>query len=224
LKSLFLVIEILVLIIALGIGFNFLFQGHSIAQMEIRDFTDYFYETFDPAHTRPGMVKIELTPSRAFIIGDNITAKIEIRMFNVYRDENKAYAIEMIFPDAFVYRDIPPYTQQQDFSFLLTESQPYDTDAIFQKNISLLYIREGIYGLNITTHRLDLGESGKKSYYFPSFVTIKTLTYLEEKLRSNLTLGLNVSVYGLAFIAVGPIVVQTLELVRKWIVQSGTKA
>ena len=205
------IIKILVLIFFIAWGARVLYGGHLLTTKEFSTEPSFFLKTLQPSYS--GQIMIKLTPTQAFIIGDNITAEIKIRLFNIYQGENKTCVIELMFPDAITRRDIPPYTTQQDWTFLLSESYPYGTDAIYEKNVTLLYAYEGIYGLNMTVWRFDV--DSRTDFYFANFVLINSFTFIEEKIRSNLMTALNVEVLGLALIAIGPIIVQLVDLIAK---------
>lgn len=142
------------------------------------------------------------------MIGDNITAEIEIRFLNA---KNKTFLVQLVFPDALAYKDFWPYTAQQDWWFLVTEIQPYGSDAICKKNVTLFYVHEGIYGLNMTILRAELDKEWE--FCYRDLIQIKSFAFLEEKHNTNFLRALNIQLLGLSYIAVASVFVQLVALV-----------
>jgi hypothetical protein len=158
-----------------------------------------------------GVIEASLSPNPSFVVGANITAQITIGLVGA---SNEAYLIEVMFPDALVIRDIPPYTWQQDWTYLLHDIQINGTEQIQTlSNVTLVYAQEGIYGLNMTITQPSTNT--KLNFHFDNAVQIKPLSYLDEEFRSNVTFALSYGILGLTFIMIAPVIVQLADFVEK---------
>lgn len=154
-----------------------------------------------------GVVSATLTTDQSFVVGANISAEVTIGLSNA---GNTTYLIEVMFPDAISVRTIPPYTWQQDWNYLLSDTQITGSEQIQTlSNVTLVYAHEGLYGLNVTIHQPDL------QFNFYDLVQIKPMSYLQEKFRSNLSLAINFEILGLTIIMVAPIIVQLAGFIEK---------
>jgi hypothetical protein len=154
-----------------------------------------------------GVVSATLTTDQSFVVGANVSAEVKIGLSNA---GNTSYLIEVMFPDAMSIRTIPPYTWQQDWNYLLSDIQIVESEQIQTlSNVTLVYAHEGLYGLNVSIHQLDLHLN------FYDLVQIKPMSYLQEKLRSNLSFAMNFEILGLTIIMVAPIIVQLAGFVEK---------
>jgi hypothetical protein len=198
------------------IGFLFIYDGYSFATGNpFQTESPYFLKTL-PSWS--GRLFIEFTPTLALVIGDNITANVSVQLFDTRQgDENKTFYIEVLFPDALVNRNYPPYSTTQDYYLVLDEFTPYETSTIYSRKISLMYAHEGIYGLNMTIH--ELKTNTRTDLYYPDVVTVKPLSYIEEKKTSRFIAGLNIELLGIGLITLGPIIVQLVGFVEKLLVK-----
>ena len=158
-----------------------------------------------------GVVSATLTSNESFVVGANISAQIKI---GLPQTPNTTYLIELMFPDAITYRDIPPYTWQQDWTYLLHGIQVLGTEQIQTlSNITLVYAHEGLYGLNMTIHQPET--NSEFHFHFYDLVQIKSMSYLQEKLRANLSFAMNFEILGLTIIMVAPIIVQLIRFIEQ---------
>jgi hypothetical protein len=159
-----------------------------------------------------GVVSATLTSNESFVVGANISAQIKI---GLPQTPNTTYLIELMFPDAITYRDIPQYTWQQDWTYLLHEIQVLETEQIQTlSNITLVYAHEGLYGLNMTIHQPET--NSEFHFHFYDLVQIKPMSYLQEKLRANLSFAMNFEILGLTIIMVAPIIVQLIRVIEQF--------
>ena len=132
-----------------------------------------------------GSIKIKLIPTHSFIVGDHITAFIEIKIFGVDWMKNETCMVELLFPDAIVYIDSWSNITMQDYPFTWWKYESHDAvHAIYIKQVELWYPHEGIFGVNITVWQPKLGIYGYNKFYFPDLVQIKSYSYVEEKRRA----------------------------------------
>ncbi|MCJ7430051.1 hypothetical protein MUO83_02390 [Candidatus Bathyarchaeota archaeon] len=158
-----------------------------------------------------GVIGASLSPNPSFVVGANITAQVKIGLLEA---SNDIYIIEIMFPDAIVVRDIPPYTWQQDWTYLLHDTQFNETEQIQTlSNVTLVYAQEGIYDLNMTITQASTNT--KLNFHFDNLVQVKPLSYLDEQFRSNVTFALSYGILGLTFIMVAPVIVQLIDFVEK---------
>jgi hypothetical protein len=198
-------------------GLSIISQGQSLIPSDGSEMPIYFQKTLQPS-TGPhvGTVKVTMTPTYAFVIGDYITAQVQVEVFAIRWEENESCMVQFVFPDAFCYVDSWSNMTEQDWTFILWDYQPYDaTHVIFQKNITIWYIHEGSYGLNMTVWEPERGIYGTNEFYLPNILQVRSLTYLEEKRRAALADSLNIIVVGLAYIAIAPVAVQLVDIIEK---------
>lgn len=168
-----------------------------------------------------GAVKINLTPTQAFVVGDHIFADIEIQVLGVNWTRNETSMIILVFPESICYVDSWSNTTKQDWSFIWWDyelsgfvySTPY---VVYHKNMTLWYTHEGIFGLNMTVYRPNVRvEWQLNEFYYYDLAHIKSYSYLEEKKSASLASALNMEILGLAIIATSPIWVQFVDLIEK---------
>ncbi len=161
-----------------------------------------------------GRLHIDFTPTQVLVIGDNITANVSVQLFNTWQGaENQTFYIEVMFPDAIVNIGYPTYSATQDYYLALDSLSPYGTSTIYSRKFSLMYLHEGVYGLNMTIHELQTNT--RTDLYYPNVVTVNPLSYMEDKLTSRFMAGLNIELLGIGIIALGPIAVQFVGLIEK---------
>lgn len=209
-------LKIIVLLVIVVIGLIIVYQGHLLSIHEpSKEKTILFQKTMKPSiGPYTGILKINMTPTKAFVVGDIITTQIEVDVFGVNWEENETCMVQMVFPDAICYIDSWSNITHQDWAFIWWEYETHDAVyAIYQKKVTLWYIHEGFYGVNITIWRPDFMETHE--YSFPDLVQIKSYDYIEEMKRTRLAEALNKEVLGLTIVAVGPVFIQIIDLVQK---------
>lgn len=196
------------LIVFLAAGMNYLLMGHDLSSSSLApDLPVTFLKTLHSNDSNVGVVSVTLSTDQSFVVGANVSAEVKIGLFNA---GNTTYLIEVMFPDAMSIRTIPPYTWQQDWNYLLSDIQVVESEQIQTlRNVTLADAHEGFYGLNVTIHQLD------QHFYFIDLVQIKPMSYLQEKLWSNLSFAMNFEILGLTIIMVAPIVVQLAGFVEE---------
>lgn len=203
-----LVIKAIVLIVFLVAGMRYFLIANGLSSSSLApDLPVTFLKTLYNNDSYVGVVSATLTTDQSFVVGANVSAEVKIGLSNA---GNTSYLIEVMFPDAMSIRTIPPYTWQQDWNYLLSDIQIVESEQIQTlSNVTLVYPHEGLYGLNVTIHQLDLHLN------FYDLVQIKPVSYLQEKLRSNLSFVMNLEILGLTIIMVAPIVVQLAGFVEE---------
>jgi len=170
-----------------------------------------------------GIIKIKMTPTQAFVVGDQINAEIEVQVFGVRWRVNETCIVQVLFRDAIYYTDSSSNITKQDYPFIWVEYQERGTNYLaYLRNVTVWYLREDAYALNITILRPMLRERWYQKFYFPEFVQIKSHTYLEQKTTTHLTNALTTEILGLTYIIVAPVAVQLVSLVEK-LVENITK-
>lgn len=212
-KRLILVTKACVLIVFLLAGLRYVFTANDLSSSSLApDPPVTFLKTLYNNNSLMGIISATLTSTESFVVGANISAQVKI---GLPQTPNTTYLIELMFPDAITYRDIPPYTWQQDWTYLLHEIQVLGTEQIQTlSNITLVYAHEGLYGLNMTIHQAET--HSELHFYFYDLVQIKPMSYLQEKLRSNLSFAMNYEILGLTVIMIGPIMVQLIGFIEKF--------
>lgn len=207
-----LVIRILIIAVFLCVGgVNLLKASELVSRSLPSEFPKMLFQSLYNGNSYMGVIEASLSPNPSFVVGANITAQITIGLVGA---SNEAYLIEVMFPDALVIRDIPPYTWQQDWTYLLHDIQINGTEQIQTlSNVTLVYAQEGIYGLNMTITQPSTNT--KLNFHFDNAVQIKPLSYLDEEFRSNVTFALSYGILGLTFIMIAPVIVQLADFVEK---------
>lgn len=218
-------VQIVILIVFVSAGSWVVWQAQMSAQSEIpSDPTTVFQKTMrNSVGPNAGTLKINMTPTKAFVIGDLIRADIEVQVFGVAGSENETCMVELLFPDAISYVDSWSNFTQQDWPFFWWDYQTYDaTHAIYQKTIYLFYVHEGYYGVNATVYIPKLGVYANNEFSFSDLIQIKSYTYLEEQRRNELSYALNVEVIGLTIVFVGPVIAQIIGLIKEAVAPEAT--
>jgi hypothetical protein len=209
-------LQVLVLVIFVCAGLVVVWQAQGYAQKEIpSDPPTSFQKTMKPSvGPYVGVLKINMTPTKAFVIGDLIRADIEVQVFGVIGSENETCMVELLFPDAICYTDSWSNFTRQEWTYVWWEYQTYDaTHAIYQESVHLFYVHEGYYGVNATVWIPKL--SLYNEFSFSDLVQVKSYTYLEEQRRNDLTYALNAEVIGLTIVFVGPVIAQIIGLLKE---------
>lgn len=218
-------IQILVLIIFVSVGSFVVWQAQVSTQKERpSEPTTLFQKTMKQSvGPNVGTLRINMTPTKAFVIGDLIRADIEVQVFGVMGSENETCMVELRFPDAICYIDSWSNYTEQDWPFIWWDYQTYDaTHAIYEQTVYLFYVHEGYYGVNATVYIPKLGVYGNNEFSFSDLIQIKSYTYLEEQRRNDLTYALNIEVIGLTIVFVGPVVAQIISLIKEAVAPEAT--
>lgn len=207
-----LVIRILIIAVFLLVGGVSLLTAYQLESRSLpSEFPTVFFQSLYNGNSYMGVIEASLSPTPAFVVGANITAQVKIGLGGA---SNETYFIEVMFLNAIVVRDIPPYTWQLDWTYLLHDTQIIGTERIRTlSNVTLVYAQEGIYGLNMTITQASTNT--RLNFHFDNVVQIKPLSYLDEKFRSNVTFALSYGILGLTFIMVAPVIVQLIDFVEK---------
>lgn len=204
------ILKIIILLII--ISFGFLFIGFGLSTSSFPEKSTYFQKTLSGYI---GKIAINMTPQKAFVVGNNITTWIGVNLSNNYVANHTLY-IEMYFPDAVVQYsggDEPFPIEMQDWSFRLNEKVPLQDSTMYYREVNLIYINDGTYGLNMTIYQFDTGV--KTDAYFPIVVQINPLSYIDEKTRADSLYALNFELLGLSVITLAPIFILFANLVEK---------
>jgi hypothetical protein len=174
-----------------------------------------FQKTMKPSvGAQTGILKINMTPTKAFVVGDVLTAKVEVDVFAVNWHENESCMVEMIFPDALCYIDSWSNITHQDWPFIWWEYETHDAVyAIYLKNVTLWYVHDGFYGVNVTIFHPRFGYN---EYYFSDLIQIKSSSHVEEQKRTLLAQALNTELLGLAIIAIAPVFAQVVDSLKEF--------
>lgn len=207
------VIKACVLVAFLFAGLRYVFIANDLSSSSLAPDTPVlFLKTLYNNGSYMGVVSATLTSTESFVVGANVSAEVKIGLPNA---ANTSYLIEVMFPDAISVRDIPPHTWQQDWNYLLHDVQFAETEQIQTlNNVTLVYAHEGLYGVNVTIHQAET--HSELHFYFYDLVQIKPMSYLQEKLRSNLSFAMNYAILGLTVIMIAPIMVQLIGLIEKF--------
>lgn len=100
-------IKATILFFAIIVGLAIVIQGHLSTVQELpREPQTLFQKTMKPsAGAQTGILKIDMTPSKAFLAGDILAAQVEVDIFGINWRENETCMVEMVFPDALCYVD-----------------------------------------------------------------------------------------------------------------------
>jgi hypothetical protein len=205
-------IEVFMIVLFLLLGGVCLFTAFQLESQSLpSESPATFFQSLYNGSSNMGAIEASLSPNSSFVVGANITAQIKIDLSEA---SSEAYQIKVIFLDAIVIRDSPPYTWQQDWTYSLHDVQINGTEQIQTLgNVTLVYAQEGIYGLNMTITQASTNTT--LNFHFDNLVQIKPLSYIEEKFRSNVTFALTYGIFGLSFIMVATAIAQLIEFFEK---------
>lgn len=160
-----------------------------------------------------GDLKITMQTRNAFVVGEPISTNVELDPFLL---PNETATIMMVFPDSISILqedEWANFTKYEELIVFFVEGRFFAEDTISQ-NLTLWYVTEGIFGVNVTFVRFGYPD-GMQEFSYPDIVHIKSYSYLEERQNAQLTNALNERIFGLTIIAVSPIAVQIMDLVEK---------
>jgi hypothetical protein len=121
-------IKILLLGLFLSIGVHYIYIGSQLTSSSLpSEPPTTFLKTPYNNDSEIGEISATLTPTVSFVVGANISAQVKIGLTQA---PNTTYMIDVMFPDAITYRDIPPYAWQQDWPYRLWETQILETEQI----------------------------------------------------------------------------------------------
>jgi len=160
-----------------------------------------------------GDLKITMQPENAFVVGEPISTNIEIDPFLMI---NETATVMIVFPESI---SLPKewewanFSSQYEAPIFLHAIGDFPDDTIRQ-DLTLWFVHEGIFGVNITIVRFGYPEPYKE-FIYPDIVHIKSYSYLEERRNAQFTNALNERIFGLTIIAVSPIAVQIVDLLKQ---------
>ncbi len=158
-----------------------------------------------------GDLKITMQPENAFVVGESISTSIEIDPFLWI---NETATIMIVFPESISILEEWKWTNVTCYEerIILHTNSDWPDDPVRQ-DLTLRYVHEGVFGVNVTMVRFWLQETEEFSY--PDIIHIKSYSYLEERRNAQLTNALNERIFGLTIIAVSPIAVTVVELLEQ---------
>ena len=158
-----------------------------------------------------GDLKITLQPENAFVVGEPISTSIEIDPFLFI---NETATILIVFPESISILKEWEWANASRYEELVVLHAKGDwPDDTVRQDLTLWYVHEGVFGVNITMVRFEFQEMEK--FCYPDIVHIKSYSYLEERRNAQLTNALNERIFGLTIIAVSPIAVTVVELMEQ---------
>jgi len=154
-----------------------------------------------------GDVNIAMQPQNAFIVGDRISTNLTIRLWGISED---TATIMVVFPESISVLKEWEWANSSHYEELIALYGNF-TYAPIRQDLTLWYLHEGVFGINITVVRFGVINE-MKEFSFPDIVHIKSYSFLEERRSAQLTMALNERILGLTIIAVSPIAVQVVDL------------
>lgn len=219
------VAKLIVLLIVLSIGIPFVREGYQLSQEKPPPEIPISFEADMVPKAGPpvGKVKINLEPTEAFVIGDKITADIEVQVNWLH--ENETANVWLRFIDCLSVDAKWAWTNTSHYNELIFPeyNSSMATYSIYRANAIVWYTHEGIFGVNVTVYSpysqdllAGFGTLDGTVYWsFPEVVHIKSYSYLEERLNAQFTNALTLEIFGLTVITVGPVAVIAVDLVGK---------
>lgn len=213
-------IKLFVILIVVSIGIYFIWNGISRLQ---EGPTPEASILFMDAMPYVGTIKINFTPTEAFVVGDEITADVDVYVLSQSRSahEENQTSVSVMFIDCFS-RDYWSFWKDQLFFnelFLLEYNTTETTSLVYTGKILISYTREGIFGINVTVnspYSRDLKEKtgsiyGTIYWSFPDAVSIKSYSYREagkntHAMNAYIILGLGFAIIGVSLAVLTKIV------------------
>lgn len=217
--------KLIALVIVLAIGIPYVIRGYQMLQEKPSPEKPItFIADMKPrAGATVGSLIVRLEPTEAFVIGDKITADIEIDVN--WLNENETATVEFTFLDCLSTDAMWAWTNTSHYDEMIFPEYNYSmaTYSIYKAKAFVWYTHEGIFGANVTVYSqysLELLSTlgtldGTVHWSFPEFVHVKSYDYIQEKTNVQFTNALSIEIVGLTIIAVSPIVVTAVSLIER---------
>lgn len=219
------VAKLIALSIILYVGLFYVFRGYQLSQEKPPPEKPLSFEAamVPKAGATVGNIKIRLEPTNAFVIGDKITADIEVEVN--WLEVNETATVYLKFIDCLSMDAKWAWTNISHYNGLifLEYNSSMATYSIYKAKAFLWFTHEGIFGTNVTVFSpysqqlLAFFETleGTAYWSFPDIVHIKSYSYIEERNNAQFTNALTVEILGLTIIASSPIAVTVISLLGK---------
>jgi hypothetical protein len=217
------ILKLSVLLIIIFIGLFVTTVGYDEALRPLPPETQPPFEVYLKPEYGPkwGDLKVSVQPEEAFVVGDHISTTVEIVPFAM---PGETINVMIVFPESISILKEWAWTNTSSYEELIVlwgnSTFPQTT---LRQELTLWYVHEGIFGVNVTMVRFGYPEPYDK-FVYPDIVHIKSYSYLEERRNAQLTNALNARILGLTIIAVSPIVVQAVDLLEQIVDRARTKS
>jgi hypothetical protein len=225
-KLIFTISRLIALVIVLYVGIPYVTRGYQMLQEKPSPEKPITFEAdMKPkAGVTVGSVIVALEPTEAFVIGDKITADIEVHVNWLL--ENETATVEFTFLDCLSTDEKWAWTNTSHYNEMIFPEYNYSmaTYSVYKARAFVWFTHEGIFGANITVYSPYSEQllaspfatlDGTVDWSFPEIVHIKSYDYIEEKANAQFTNALSVEIVGLTIIAVSPIAVTAVSLIER---------
>jgi len=164
---------------------------------------------------RWGYLTVTMETTEAFVIGEQISVNIELAIFLEIKTD---LYVTISFPDSMMREKLGHPFQIITFISERIDNQSQKTEdgfLIMKPNCTLIYPRDGIFGINIsmTNYIADVNRTyfsiyEEDSFYFSNVIHIKPYSYLEAR-------TLNKRILGLAIFTIIPIAITIIGLLER---------
>lgn len=206
-----------VLLVSLFLGGSFVWEGYrSSVKGPPRETRPPFYTRLKPSHDREwGDLEITMQPENAFVVGDRISTRVDLELSLMF-GESARVCIE--FPEGSSILKGMEWENVSRYEDVIIQWCEYPNNTIHH-DLTLWYHHEGTFGINviieIIVRSISIEPQSIEEFYYPDIFRIESYTYLEERRNAHSTNALNRAIFGLALVAIGPIVVQFIDLVER---------
>jgi len=225
-KLVFTISKLIALVLVLYIGIPYVISGYQLSQGKPAPEKPLSYEAdmMPKAGPSVGKLKIRLEPTDAFVIGDKITADIEVEVNWLH--ENETATVYIRFIDCLSVDARWAWTNTSHYNEYIFPEYNFSmaTYSVYKARAFLWFTHEGIFGANVTVYSPYSEQllaspfftpDGTVNWSFPEIVHIKSYNYIEERANAQFTNALAVEILGLTIIALSPIAVTIVSLVER---------
>lgn len=224
-KLVFSATKLIAISFVLCFGIPFIWNGYQLSQQKppSEHLLRYEAEMCPKAGAPVGNVKIGFAPTEAFVIGDKVTADIEVEVN--WLESNETASVHLIFIDCLATDVRWAWTNTSHYNGLVILEYNYSmaTYSVYKAKAFLWFLREGIFGANITVYSpysqqllASFGTlDGTVRWSFPEMLSVKSYSYLEERKNTLFINAVTLEILGLTVIAISPIAVIAVSLLER---------
>jgi hypothetical protein len=217
------VCKLIALVIVLFIGIPFVIHGYQMLQEKPSPEKPITFIADMRPRTGPsvGTVTVKFEPTEAFIIGDKISADIEVDVNSLQMNETAN--VYFTFLDCLSTDEEWAWTNSSHYNEMIFPEFNYSmpTYSVYKARAFVWFTHEGIFGANVTVYSLYSEEllalpsaslDGTVYWNFPEMIHIKSYDYVEQRANAQFINALTVEILGWAIIAVSPMAITVVSL------------
>lgn len=211
--------KFVVLLVLLILGLIFIINGYQSREPpseRTRRYSDWKL-TSDTPHIHSIYFRMNMTPTEAFVVENNITTNVEFDVLATREQWERIGNVSAAFalPEA-IYPAVKGFLNQSCWIVIENPIGNYTEHEgivrVFNNTTTVHYPYEGTFGLNVT-----LVKHNKRilNATFNKVLSIESIRYLEERRMTYITYAFGQIVLGLAIIAIGSVLTHFIDHLKK---------